>query len=345
MPARIGARRMEVAHTRLKGVVGLDLDFAAGRYALNGPYSSGFPAGWTLQRTDGPGSATALTPEGTRQRFASNVARRTGRGLLVERTTSNLIQSPGAPSTQSRTVTAVAHTLSFEGTGSITLSGASTAGPLVGTGASNRVSLTFTPSAGSLTMTVAGDVRDAQLEPLPIATSPVLDAVAATGVRGLETPYITGLDALFAQPFTVDGVVESVTGYSGVAVCPFSVANHNGTQNGGVASRITIYRDGNLFVAQTIMNGLFDGQGAAAMNGITGEARWALSYDGTTVRWAVNGIAGTDTVPRAAPAVPINRLDIGRASGDGNSPTNSFSRRLRVRAGALSTAAMQALTA
>jgi hypothetical protein len=62
--------------------------------------------------------------------------------------------------TQSVTVSAVAYTLSFYGTGTITLSGVSTAGPLVGTGVyPQRVQLTFTPTAGSLTLTVSGSCK------------------------------------------------------------------------------------------------------------------------------------------------------------------------------------------
>jgi hypothetical protein len=76
----------------------------------------------------------------------------------------NLLVGTDTLATQSVTVTAVAHTLSFTGTGTVTLSGASTAGPLVGTGAANRVSLTFTPSAAALTLTVSGSVTLAQLE-------------------------------------------------------------------------------------------------------------------------------------------------------------------------------------
>lgn len=78
--------------------------------------------------------------------------------------TRNLLLATDVLATQSKTVTAVAHTLAFTGTGTVTLSGASTAGPLVGTGAGNRVSLTFTPSAGSLTLTVSGSVTLGQLE-------------------------------------------------------------------------------------------------------------------------------------------------------------------------------------
>ena len=76
----------------------------------------------------------------------------------------NLLVNTTTMATQSLTVTAVAHTLSFTGTGTVTLTGASTAGPLVGTGVNNRVSLTFTPTAASLTLTVSGSVTLAQLE-------------------------------------------------------------------------------------------------------------------------------------------------------------------------------------
>jgi len=75
----------------------------------------------------------------------------------------NLLNATATLSTQSVTVAAVQKTLSFRGTGTVTLSGASTAGPLVGTGVNDIVSLTFTPSAGSLTLTVSGTVNDAQL--------------------------------------------------------------------------------------------------------------------------------------------------------------------------------------
>jgi hypothetical protein len=84
-----------------------------------------------------------------------------GRDLTI--LPANLLVNTATLSTQSVTVTADAHTLSFYGTGTVTLSGVSTAGPLVGTGAGDRVTLTFTPTSGSLTLTVAGTVSTAQL--------------------------------------------------------------------------------------------------------------------------------------------------------------------------------------
>jgi hypothetical protein len=78
--------------------------------------------------------------------------------------TRNVLRQTATLPTQTCSVTAAQHTLSFRGTGTVTLTGASIAGPLIGTGAGNIVSLTFTPSAGNLTLTVLGTVNDAQLE-------------------------------------------------------------------------------------------------------------------------------------------------------------------------------------
>jgi hypothetical protein len=84
-----------------------------------------------------------------------------GRDLTI--LPANMLVNPATLSTQSVTVTVAAHTLSFYGTGTVTLSGVSTAGPLVGTGVGDRVTLTFTPTSGSLTLTVSGTVSTAQL--------------------------------------------------------------------------------------------------------------------------------------------------------------------------------------
>ena len=90
--------------------------------------------------------------------------------FLIEPQRRNLVYPSNTATTQVRAVTAVQHTLSFYGTGTVTLSGAFS-GSLVGTGANNRVSLTFTPTAGNLTLTVEGSVTDWQLEAGSNATS------------------------------------------------------------------------------------------------------------------------------------------------------------------------------
>lgn len=112
-------------------------------------------------------------------------------GLLIEEARTNLLLNSllngTSLATQSPTVTAVPHTLSFYGTGTVTLSGASTAGPLVGAGASNRVALTFTPTAGVLTVTVTGSVKWANLE-VGASASTFIPTAGATITRTRDLP-------------------------------------------------------------------------------------------------------------------------------------------------------------
>jgi hypothetical protein len=89
------------------------------------------------------------------------------RGRMPKAGRRNELVNTDTLSTQNVTVTNVQRVLSFWGTGTITLSGTSTAGPLVGVDANTRVSLTFTPTAGTLTLTVSGTVSQAQLEVSP----------------------------------------------------------------------------------------------------------------------------------------------------------------------------------
>jgi hypothetical protein len=96
-------------------------------------------------------------------------------------------------------VTAVPYTLSFYGTGTITLSGVSTAGPLVGSGAfPTRSTLTFTPTAGTLTLTVTGTVEYAQLEAGSFASSYITTA-GASATRSSDLPTVTPISSFYNQ--------------------------------------------------------------------------------------------------------------------------------------------------
>jgi hypothetical protein len=117
--------------------------------------------------------------------------------ILVEPLRTNLVFPSATLTTQTRTVTAVSHTLSFYGTGTIVLSGVHIA-TLTGTGANNRVTLTFTPTAGSLILTVAGTVTNAQLEAGSNATSYIPTTISALA-RVADVISKTGVSSLIGQ--------------------------------------------------------------------------------------------------------------------------------------------------
>jgi hypothetical protein len=103
--------------------------------------------------------------------------------------------------------------LSFFGTGSVTLSGVAT-GTLNGTGANNRVSLTFTPTAGSLTLTVSGSVTLAQLEQSAFATDyiPNASTVASASAGADDLVVGTGADVTLGSDhaFIIEGTVPNL---------------------------------------------------------------------------------------------------------------------------------------
>lgn len=135
------------------------------------------------------------------------------KGLLIEETRTNLLLNSllnaTILSTQLVTTTAVPHTLSFYGTGQIVLTGTSSA-TVVGTGAyPSRKTLTFTPTAGVLTLTVTGTVQYAQLEVGAFATS-FIPTGATSVTRNPDVALMTGTNfsSWYNQPegtFVVEG--------------------------------------------------------------------------------------------------------------------------------------------
>ena len=118
--------------------------------------------------------ATRVNAQGIDETIGINLPRinyENGCGhYLWEPQSTNLIVNSELNNVENIVVSAVSHTISFYGTGSITLSGAHAA-TLSGTGTNERVSLTFTPSAGTLICTDSGSVEKKQIEALSYATS------------------------------------------------------------------------------------------------------------------------------------------------------------------------------
>jgi len=153
--------------------------------------------------------------------------------FLAENTAStNLFLNSGIGQTlvtQNVTTSATTYTVSFYGTGTITFSG-TYAGSLVGTGSNpkNRVSLTFTATAGTLTCTVSGSVVEAQIEALGYMSS-FIPTTGATATRSAETFIGAGNSATFNSSEGV--LIARVKAYENGASAARRITVSDGTAN------------------------------------------------------------------------------------------------------------------
>jgi len=201
--SRSGGRSLLSIATAQLGATPLHYwDFTANRALFAGADVGAVTStpGWSFTRAT-VGTADDLA--GNIIQFASGELRRTNRGVLVEDARTNLFLNSAVGVTQSITVAAAAHTLSFRGTGTITLTGTSTAGPLVGTGANDRVTLTFTPTAGTLTLTISGSCTNVNLEAGAFASSWIPTAGASVTrdaeILTISSPGVNYPVTLFAE--------------------------------------------------------------------------------------------------------------------------------------------------
>lgn len=154
----------------------LAADFVGERYALSGGHVSSTSL---VQRTGIAKTVIAASGE-VMQAPANALAFDHGSGrrrMLLEGAATNLLYPSAAPTAAfSLTVTAQVYTLSFWGTGAIVLSGAHVA---TVNGGSGRTTYSFTPTAGSLTLTPSGTALRVQLEVGSVATSYIATTTAA----------------------------------------------------------------------------------------------------------------------------------------------------------------------
>lgn len=221
------------------------------------------------------------------------------RGLLVEEQRTNLLLNSASLATQSVTTSATTYTLSFYGTGTVTLSGTAT-GSTTGTGAGNRVTRTFTATAGTLTLSVTGSCTDAQLEAGGFATS-LIPTTGAQVTRAADVAYVGATSPWFSAALgTLSAAFRTAVGAANGNVCNLS----DGTTN----NRIGIRTSTAAFLVNT------SGASQAAIDfgvSVTDGALRTIAgaYRANDFSAAVNGALGTPDTAGSVPA--ITRLDIG----------------------------------
>ena len=177
---------------RAKAVPSLDLRFAENRSLVDATTGAQLV---TFSRTSektvrGP-TAPIVVASGL-PAFENDPVTGESLGLLIEEQRVQILELTDTLATQTKTVAATAHTLSFYGTGTVVLSGAHSA-TVAGLGTyPTRTTLTFTPSAGSLTLTVSGSVRFAQLEAGASATSYIPNSGTSQVTRAADVCSISG---------------------------------------------------------------------------------------------------------------------------------------------------------
>lgn len=206
---------IDIADSQPKGPSAF-VDFRRGQQALTTVASGSIAGATTAQLIDiaadtysnaltftRASTATYIDANGVMQTAAVDVPRfdytNGVRQALVEGAATNLFLNSATGVTQDITTTAQSYSVSFYGTGSITLSGTAT-GTLNGTGANNRVSLTVTATAGTLTLTVSGSTTLVQVEALPFASSYIPTTSSAVTRAGDIARLGPKLEALLARP-------------------------------------------------------------------------------------------------------------------------------------------------
>ena len=279
------------------------------------------------------------------------------RGLLIEEQRANLLLNSDTLSTQSVTVTAVAHTLSFYGTGTITLSGASTSGPLTGSGAfPTRSTLTFTPTAGTLTLTVTGTVQYGQLEAGAFATS-YIPTTSTQLTRNADVANINTLAPWYSQ---VSGTVyaEFINMVAGSAtqtngsqgVWGITQSALTGSFNGyAVSTNLTAPNTASLnFRSRYQPTGKNDSVNfGAGYLAATTAYKTAAAWDSSQITADSDvGVLATGTNNAAADMGTHDRMQLGNQNGGGGAPyqLNGWLRRISYYPRRLSNADLQTLT-
>ena len=274
-------------------------------------------------------TATYIDAKGAMQEAASGAPRidfdpATGecKGLLIEESRVNsflnsLLDGTNL-STQTVTVTAAPRTISFYGTGSITLSGAHVT-TITGTSNTARTALTFTPTAGALLCTVSGTVKWANCELGSFATS-FIPTAGATATRAADVAVISGtafsdfyrqqVGTLFLQAVKPAGTNDEIRRF-------FSISDGTDTNrftvNSSLFNQVTAYTT----------NGTVSLGNNAFSSGMPFSAACGYSSTGIGLVLDTNAIQSSSAV---VPTQTMQNMTIGSLNVGTHQPCGHFSR-------------------
>lgn len=223
--------------------------------------------------------------------------------ILVEPLRTNLVFPSATLTTQTRTVTAVANTLSFYGTGTIVLAGAHIA-TLTGTGANNRVSLTFTPTAGSLILTVTGTVTNAQLEVGSNASS-YIPTVTGIVSRNADVISKTGVSSLIGS---TQGTVVMDLNFTNVGVEKYILILRDTANTNSISIRRLTTGAIRFALAATTVIGTQNQSSAVLANG---NYKIAYTYISGSIRIFINGADLFTLTPTFTFGTALSIIDLG----------------------------------
>ena len=208
--------------------------------------------------------------------------------ILLEPQRTNRLLNSATVVTQTISTTGVACTVSFYGTGTITFSG-TFSGSLVGTGISNRVSLTFTPTAGNLVLTVSGTCTNGQLETGSYATS-YIPTTTSTVTRNADlitlnniynNNFITSSGGTWFMEF-VNNFALLRDGAGSFAIQTSQISDDNGLI-------IKVFNIGATTSRLQVNKRLNDAE-STLYTTLTDRVKIAVDWNGTTADVFVNGV-------------------------------------------------------
>ena len=282
---------------------------------------------YAVKPTDGSGdltvtratSATRVNASGVIETVAANVPRLdysngTCPSILVEPQRTNLILNSATVATQSISVTAQSYILSFYGSGTVALSGTHTAS-VVGLGTA-RKTYTFTPTAGTLTLTITGTCTKAQLEAGSYATS-YIPTTSASVTRNADLISKTGISSLIGQ---TEGTVflDLKVNSNNESILFDLTPNTLSPQN-----RIIIYQPGNnTFELYIFSSNTLQTQITSGTYSINTRLKFGIGYKQNDVVFYINGVQiGIDNSCNMP--IGLSRLDIFNRL-DGNFQANGL---------------------